>query len=157
MGNRADRAGRPEAAVRVVGGLSGKITVMPQRRRITNTELAWRLVESTKSNLDDFGRTAAFVEIGCGDHISAIFRILTAAARGHLGLPRPLLRMTDEWLDRYRGVAFEPALRDLLRKAHRLAPQDLHHEQVARPRTTGSPLRVRQVYRKPGRSPAHPR
>ncbi|AGB22219.1 hypothetical protein Mycsm_01834 [Mycobacterium sp. JS623] len=143
-------------APNAAGGIRGQTTVAPQRRRITDAELAWALVETAKSNLDSVSRTAAFVEIGCGDDISAISRILTAAVQGYVGLPGSLLRMTDEWLDRYRGVAFEPALRDLLSKAHRFATPELVDGQVARPVTT-RPLRVRREYRTPRRSPARPR
>lgn len=79
-----------------------------QIRRITNSDLAWRLVEAVDSDLDNVNRTSVYVELGCGDDISAIHRVLTVAVRSHLALPESLLRMTDQWLDRYCGLSVEP-------------------------------------------------
>ncbi|HME78398.1 MAG TPA: hypothetical protein VKI00_22950, partial [Mycobacterium sp.] len=49
--------------------------------RITDSELAWRLVEAVDSRLDDVNRNSVYVELGCGDNISAIYRVLTVAVR----------------------------------------------------------------------------
>jgi hypothetical protein len=97
-----------------------KVNGATRRAHITTGELAWTLVEAVRSELDVANRTAVFVELGCGDDVSAIHRILSAATCGSVALPGSLLRITDEWLDRYHGVAHEPELRDLVRRAHRL-------------------------------------
>jgi hypothetical protein len=81
---------------------------------ISDTDLAWRLADEAAQCLNRFQRALVFVELGSGEYISAIERVLAAAAPMQMPLSPNVLAAVAEWLDRYNGYAHEGRLRPLL-------------------------------------------
>ncbi len=81
---------------------------------ISDEDMAWLLVDAVKSCLTGYERTIVFVELGCGESILAITRILTALISTRTALPVAILSKLTGWLNGYAGSPEEPQLRMML-------------------------------------------
>ncbi|WP_157680401.1 hypothetical protein [Mycobacterium dioxanotrophicus] len=75
-------------------------------------ELAWDIVEFTRSRLSIAELNAVFVRITCDDCIDAIDVALTALEREKAALPDDLARRLSRWVSAYEG---HPSYRRLRR------------------------------------------
>lgn len=83
---------------------------------ISDNELAWLLADTAGNVLRGDQRAALFVELGAGEPLLAIERVLSTAAAQRHPLDSGLLDVMNEWLDRYVGFSHERRLRRLLQQ-----------------------------------------
>jgi hypothetical protein len=81
---------------------------------ISDVELAWRLVEVARPCLNRRQRQLTFVELGSGDELRAIERILREVNRVRFELPPTAVSSVESWLDRYTDSGFESTFRGLV-------------------------------------------
>ncbi|WP_231971096.1 tryptophanase [Mycobacterium sp. E3198] len=81
---------------------------------ISDEDMAWSLVDAVGSYLTGYERTAAFVELGCGESYLAIRRIIAALLSTRTSLPVAILAQLTGWLNGYAGNPEEPQLRMML-------------------------------------------
>jgi hypothetical protein len=65
--------------------------------RVTESQLAWELADRIGTRLSPEERTAVFVDIGCGDFLNAIDRILHIAVQKQHSLPAMSLERLHSW------------------------------------------------------------
>ena len=94
---------------------------------MSDHELAWLLVEAAGPGLDAEQISLVFVDIGAGDPLAAIERILSIAVRNGVPIPHDLRHEVSRWLRRYVGFADGRRLQRLFDTAN--APQRVpqHH------------------------------
>jgi hypothetical protein len=95
--------------------------VLPAKSRPTNDpwiisdeDMAWSLVDAVGSCLIGYERTAAFIELGCGEGFLAIRRIIAVLMSTRMALPVAMLSKLTGWLNGYAGNSEEPQLRMML-------------------------------------------
>jgi hypothetical protein len=76
--------------------------------------MAWLLVTVADACLTGHERNMAFVELGCGENLLAIERMLSAVMSRRMTLPEGISHRLVCWLDVYVGSPEEPRLRTLL-------------------------------------------
>jgi hypothetical protein len=81
---------------------------------ISDEDMAWSLVDAVGSCLAGYERTAAFVELGCGESFLAIRRIIVTFLSARMALPVAILAKLTSWLNGYAGHPEEPQLRMML-------------------------------------------
>src|SRR5262245_58500442 len=77
---------------------------------ISDAELAWLLADATRPCLNRHERQMAYIDLGSGDELLAIERILHAVIAAGYELPPALITLVEGWIERYRGSGFEPTL-----------------------------------------------
>lgn len=77
---------------------------------ISDAELAWLLADATRPCLNRHERQMAYIDLGSGDELLAIERILHAVIAARYELPPALITLVEGWIERYRGSGFEPTL-----------------------------------------------
>ncbi len=92
---------------------------------ISDTELAWQLADAAGASVHRSQRALLFVELGSGDYIPAIERVLTVAATKRITLSPTVITEVAKWLDRYDGYAHEVRLRPLLARIPTAIPAPL--------------------------------
>jgi hypothetical protein len=78
--------------------------------------MAWLLATAADACLTGHERNMAFVELGCGEYLLAIQRMLSAVVSSRMTLPEEISDRLVCWLDVYVGSPEEPRLRTLLRE-----------------------------------------
>lgn len=81
---------------------------------ISDTQLAWLLIDAAGSCLAGADRTNFFVELGCGESYLAIEHILTEIISSKTALSGLALSALTRWLRGYAGTPAEPQLRKML-------------------------------------------
>lgn len=87
---------------------------MMTRRMLTDAEVAWHLADAARPCLNRPQQQMIYTELGAGDELRAIERILRTVVDQHFELSTGAIRMVQSWGQRYRGSAFEPAFDSLL-------------------------------------------
>jgi hypothetical protein len=77
---------------------------------ISDAELAWLLADATRPYLNRHECQMAYIDLGSGDELLAIERILHAVIAAGYELPPSLITLVEGWIERYRGSGFEPTL-----------------------------------------------
>jgi hypothetical protein len=81
---------------------------------VSDSELAWDLVESNRHNLDDGERSMAYVHLGAGDYLVSLLYILEVLVHKQIGVSADFGVRLAAWADTYD---IGPAARNLLEKA----------------------------------------
>jgi hypothetical protein len=81
------------------------------RRPISDADMAWLLADAADMSLVGHERTMTMVELGCGDYLLAINRIINTMMSSVVTLPLAIFDRLDAWLDGYVGSPEEPQLR----------------------------------------------
>jgi hypothetical protein len=76
--------------------------------------MAWLLATAADVCLTGHERNMTFVELGCGENLLAIHRILSAVVASRMALPSGIFDRLICWLDVYVGSPEEPRLRTML-------------------------------------------
>ncbi|OBH10406.1 hypothetical protein A5695_22055 [Mycobacterium sp. E1747] len=84
------------------------------RRMLTDAEVAWHLADAARPCLNRPQRQMIYIELGAGDELRAIERILRTVVDRGFELPPGAIKMVRSWTERYRGSAFEPMFDHLL-------------------------------------------
>jgi hypothetical protein len=80
----------------------------------SDANMAWLLTIAADGCLTGYNRTMTFVELGCGEYLLAIERILNVVMSARKPLPMAMFDRMSGWLDAYVGSPEEPRLRTLL-------------------------------------------
>jgi hypothetical protein len=70
---------------------------------MTERELGWLLADQLLSVLTDRERTVVFVDLGGGEEVAAIHRLLHLAARHRQPLTAKVLNAARQWIDSKRA------------------------------------------------------
>ncbi|WNG88054.1 MULTISPECIES: tryptophanase [Mycobacteriaceae] len=87
---------------------------------MTESQLAWELADRIGARLSHEERTAVFVDLGCGDFLSAIHRILHIVAQSQHRLPAMSLERLHIWS---RTYGREPEYAPLLARIKKAPPR----------------------------------
>jgi hypothetical protein len=83
-------------------------------QNVGETDLAWALIDATKSSLNTRERNVVFVSVGAGDTFATIRTLLKLIAAKRIPLPPYLAQMCAIWLDAYALHAEHEYLRSLV-------------------------------------------
>jgi hypothetical protein len=97
---------------------------------IPDSELAWLLADEIRPYLTENERHWVFVDLGSGDYIAGIERMLVALVRGKYPLCNALRSTIRAWVNRYAGFADNTRLTFLLSGVTRPHP-DRGSEELA--------------------------
>ncbi|GAA2546297.1 hypothetical protein GCM10010409_21500 [Mycolicibacterium diernhoferi] len=88
--------------------------------KVTESQLAWELADRVGARLSHEDRTAVFVDLGCGDFLSAIHRILHIVVQNQHRLPAMSLERLHIWS---RIYGREPEYAPLLARVKKAPPR----------------------------------
>ena len=77
-------------------------------------DMAWFLAIAVDGHLTGHERIMTFVELGCGEYLLAVERILLTVRSTRMVLPKSISDRVAQWLDVYVGPPEEPRLRAVL-------------------------------------------
>jgi len=109
---------------------------------VSDADMAWMLAIAADRSLSGHERTLTFVELGSGEHLLAIERILTEVRVDGMSLPMVIFDELNRWLRGYAGSTAELRLRGLLADIRSGQYQPVPAVDPTDPARTGPALRA---------------